>query len=209
MKMNSNNKNRTHIPSFLFAAIIICVHTFVGTPVNAADKFIPGNLKKSNEKIQITGDTLVSNSKKKYAEFRGNVEAIQGDFKIKSDVLRIYYKGDLNSKKNKKSGEETLDKLIATGNVKMRFKIWSENDYAVTQKAVYKVDSMVLSLTGKNSKITSDKNSISGSNIVLNLSNGQYKVDGGDDVKGGGRVKLTFYPETEEKKEKKKTDSKD
>ena len=203
MRINSNNKNRTHIPIFLFAALIIFCHTFVTVPLNAADKFIPGNIKKSNEKIQITGDTLISNSKEKFAEFRGNVEATQGDFKIRSDVLRIYYKGDLNAKKNKKSGEETLDKLIATGNVKMRFKIWTDSDYAETQKAVYKVDSMVLSLTGKKSKVTSDKNSISGANIVLNLSNGQYKVDGGDGVKGGGgRVKLTFYPESKEKKQK-------
>ncbi len=207
MRINSNNENRTHIPFFLFVALIICFHTFVSTPLNAADTFIPGNLKKSNEKIQITGDTLVSNSKEKYAEFRGNVEATQGDFKIKSDILRIYYKGDLNAKKNKKSGAETLDKLIATGNVKMRFKIWSDNDYAVTQKAVYIVDSMVLSLTGKHSKIISDKNSISGAKIVLNLSTGHYKVGGGDSVAGSDeRVTLTFFPDTKEKK--KKTDVK-
>jgi lipopolysaccharide export system protein LptA len=47
----------------------------------------------AGEPIKITADRLDSNPDEKYAEFIGNVEAVQADFVITSKSLRIYYDG--------------------------------------------------------------------------------------------------------------------
>jgi len=71
--------------------------------------------------ILIEADQLISNNEEKYAEFIGNVKASQADFTITSDKLRIYYEGDLLSKEEKTNqNDDTLKKIVASGNVKIR-----------------------------------------------------------------------------------------
>ena len=72
------------------------------------------------EEIKISGDLLVSNSKQNYAEFRGNVEAIQGNFIIKSDILRIYYNQDTNIKKETAADKETIKKISSKNRTSIR-----------------------------------------------------------------------------------------
>ena len=64
-----------------------------------------------NEPIQITADQLISNNEEKYAEFIENVKAIQGDFVITSDKLRIYYQGDPFNNDAKGNDEEMIKKI--------------------------------------------------------------------------------------------------
>lgn len=138
------------------------------------------------EEIKISGDLLVSNSNENYAEFRGNVEAIQGDFIIKSDVLRIYYRPDIKLNEKSAAGQETIQKIIATGNVK----IWSGKDYAETQSAEYSTRDMILRLKGENSKVISEKISMSASRITLNRATGEIKSE---------RATMTITPDQKKK----------
>ncbi len=139
----------------------------------------------SEERIQITADELISSNQDNYAEFIGNVEAAQGNFVIKSDRLRIYYKNISGGSKKSPIGEEAIEKIIASGNVK----IWSEDRVAETHRAEYSVADMVLVLSGENSKIQSGKNFVTGSKIILYRKDGRIKVEGGN----GKRVKAIFY----------------
>lgn len=138
----------------------------------------------AEEPIQITADRLESNAEQKYAEFIGNVKASQGNFKINSDTLRIYYSGDLINRDKQASNENLLNKIVAKGNVE----ILSDQYEAKADEAQYDVKTMTIVLAGENSTVTSGKNSISGSKIILYRADGRVKVEGGKN-----RVNAVFF----------------
>ncbi|MEA3434919.1 MAG: LptA/OstA family protein [Thermodesulfobacteriota bacterium] len=169
---------------FLLTAIVFGAYSLISLS-HASDDPLPENIKKETNKILITADRLVGSYDKNYAEFTGSVEAVYGDFIIKSDSLKIYNKRDPEKKGKPKAIEESVDKIIANGNVK----IWTDGNVATTQQAVYTMDTMVLVLTGEKSTVTSDKNYISGSKITINRSNNTVKVESSVE----NRVKALFY----------------
>jgi lipopolysaccharide export system protein LptA len=145
-----------------------------------------------DQPILIKADQLISNSKEKFAEFIGNVIANQADFVITCDKLRIYYQGDLidtegtSNKEEKNSNDDgKLKKIVATG----RVKIDSSQYNAKSERVEYDTESMIITLTGDDSTVTSGKNSIVGSKIILYRKDGRVKVIGSKKK----RVEATFY----------------
>ncbi|MFH2044087.1 MAG: LptA/OstA family protein [Pseudomonadota bacterium] len=139
----------------------------------------------SGKKIHIIADSLVSDSNAKYAEFIGKVEATQGEFVIKSDKLKIFYKG--KAKDKAASGtDEAIEKIVATGNVNIK----SKDMTAVTKEAEYNSDTMILTLRGEGSKVVEQKNFITGSKIIVYRKEGKTKVEGDKNK----RVTAVFYP---------------
>ena len=138
-----------------------------------------------NKPIHITSDRLISDKNAGYAEFIGNVKAIQEETVITADRLKIFIKKNLDNKGPLSVNEESIHKIVANGNVTIKF----DNRLAVTQQAVYNTDTMVLVLTGDNSKIVSENDSISGEKITL------YRTDGRINVESGSkkRVEAVFY----------------
>jgi lipopolysaccharide export system protein LptA len=157
----------------------------ITTSGHAAETASAEERPQSGQKIQITADELISSGQDNYAEFIGNVEVIQGTFLIKSDRLRIYYKSFKGDSKTLLLGEESIEKIIATGNVR----IWSDDRRAETDQAEYSPVDMVLVLSGENSTVTSGKNSVTGSKITLYRRDGRIKVEGSS----GKRVKAIFH----------------
>ena len=146
--------------------------------------------KPENTPIVITAEQLVSDNKAKFAEFIGNVKATQADFVITSDKLRIYYKGELLNTENKESDEEVLKKIVATGNVK----ITTDQYIAKTEELEYDTASMTIILTGENSRVIDDqKNSITGSKIILYRNDGRIQVLGSKEK----RIKAEFFSKGE------------
>lgn len=139
----------------------------------------------NEEAIHVTSDKLVSDNKAGYAEFIGNVKAIQGDTVITSDRLKIFYKKNIVNKGPLSVSEESINKIVANGNVEIKF----DNRVATAQQAVYNTETKVLVLSGNNSKITGEKDSISGEKITF------YRIDGRINVEGGDkkRVEAVFY----------------
>lgn len=138
------------------------------------------------EKIQINADQLVTDNQNRYAEFSGDVVAKQGDFEIKSDRLRIYYKGDLREQQQSGS-TDAIEKIVAEGNVSIR----AEQNYARTQKAEYSVADMQIVLIGDESTVVTGKNSITGARIVYNRKEGWIRVEKGKNK----RVRAIIYPD--------------
>jgi len=169
---------------FLPAVAVLGAYSLISLS-HASDDLLQKNVKKETNKIRITADRLVGSYDRNYAEFTGSVEAVYGNFIIKSDSLKIYNKRDPEKKEKPKASEESIDKIIANGNVK----IWADGKVATTQQAVYTTDTMVLVLTGENSTVTSNKNYISGSKITINRSNNTVKVESSVE----NRVKALFY----------------
>lgn len=173
------------VRGFMVSALIfICLAAFCPAATFAEEQKKVQDQQPAEEPIQITADRLESNAEQKYAEFIGNVKASQGNFKIISDTLRIYYSGDLINREKQTSNENMLNKIVAKGNVK----ILSDQYEAKTNEAQYDVKTMTIVLAGENSTVTSGKNSISGSKIILYRADGRVKVEGGKN-----RVNAVFF----------------
>jgi lipopolysaccharide export system protein LptA len=170
---------------WLYALITVALITGVADAAGESKTAATEN-KSEDVPIVITADQLVSNNEEKYAEFIGNVKAAQADFVMTSDTLRIYYEGDLLNKEEKNNqDDETLKKIVASGDVKIR----SDQYNADTENAEYDTKTMIIILSGENSKVFSEKSSITGSKIVLNRKTGRFKVLGGQKK----RVEATIF----------------
>ena len=142
--------------------------------------------------VHITSDKLISYNKGGYAEFIGNVTATQKETIITADRIKVIFKKDLANAGSLSVNEESISKIIANGNVKIKF----DNRVAVTQQAVYNTKTKVLVLTGDGSRITSGKNTISGEKITF------YRADGRLNVESGSkkRVDAVFYSGEQDRK---------
>lgn len=140
---------------------------------------------RGNGAIHITSDKLISDNKAGYAEFIGNVKATQEESVIISDRLKIFYKKNIANKGPLSVSEESIHKIVATGNVEIKF----DNRVATAQQAVYNTETMVLVLSGNNSKIIGENDSISGEKITF------YRTDGRINVESGNKkqVEAVFY----------------
>ena len=169
----------------------IATATLVAVTAFAADrsKAETSDAKSENIPIIITAEQLDSDNKAKFAEFIGNVKAIQADFVITSDKLRIYYKGELLNSEKETNDEELLKKIVATGNVN----VTSEQFIAKAEKLEYDTASMTIVLSGENSTVINGKNSITGSKIILYQKDGRIKVLGGKNK----RIKAEFFTKSE------------
>jgi len=175
----------------LWTIALIVTATIITGAASAADKSKPvtSDAKPENTPIIITAEQLDSDNNAKFAEFIGNVKAIQAEFVITSDKLRIYYKGELLNTEKKGNDEEALKKIVASGNVK----ITSDQYIAKTEKLEYDTASMTIILTGENSTVFSGKNSIIGSKIILYQKDGRVKVLGSKNK----RIKAEFFSKGE------------
>lgn len=135
--------------------------------------------------IRITADELVSRVRDNYAEFIGNVEAVQGDFVIRSERLRIHYRRAEGQSTPDPTGGNAIEKIVATG----RVRITSGSRQAQTDRAEYLVDEGLVTLRGENSTVTDGRNSIRGSVIRLNRVDGRIQVEGG----ATERVRAVFH----------------
>ena len=174
-------------PFFLFTILVLLF--LIKSPGYSDSAAINQNKGDNNEKIYISSNRLISDSKTGLAEFRGNVRVKQGATLITSDSLKIFYNKKQKSK-DSKADEESIKKLTFAGNVK----IIMDSRIATTQQADYIIKDKVLILTGDDSKVISGNNSVSGSRIILYRTDGRVIVEGGSE----SRVKAVFTPGSKE-----------
>lgn len=171
----------------LWPVLLVSVALMTGVAL-AADKSktVAPDKETEDQPILIKADQLISNNEEKWAEFIGNVKVTQADMVIDSDKLRIYYQGELldtEEKSNEK--QDTLKKIVATGNVHIKTSKYT----AETDKVEYDAGSMTITMIGDNSKVVSGKNSIAGSKIILYRKDNRIKVLGNQKK----RVEATFF----------------
>ena len=136
-----------------------------------------GKSSEAGNKIYITSDSMISDNNTKYAEFIGNVKAIQEGNTIVADRLKIFFRKDMKNTGNLAADQDSISKIVANGNVVIHF----DNKVAVAEQAVYFTDTKIMVLSGKDSKITSGNDSISGEKITLYRKNGKINVESGSD----------------------------
>ena len=168
-----------------FTALFVLGTAFSTAIVFADDKSLDTGNDTKDEMIFITSDKLISDNEAGYAEFIGNVRAVQGTTVIMANKLKIYYNEGLNNNKNIVASEESIKKIVANGNVTIE----SDNTTMKTEHAVYTTATGTVVLSGANSKIVDGNNSISGSKITLFRNSGRIQVESGSDK----RVEALIY----------------
>jgi len=178
--------------SYVWFVILLFVCVFKAFFAYADDSTT--NPEKDNDKIHITSDRLVADNEAMFAEFIGNVVAIKGTDVVTADRLKIFYKKGVDKKENPVAGEEMIKKIVAKGNVVIKF----DDKVAVAQQAVYTAETGIIVLTGPNSKVTSGNNFISGEKITMYRSDDRMIVESGKEK----RVEAVFYSREKDIKDK-------
>ncbi len=187
--LSYNTKKYTFLVLFLFIGAIFALR--FGGAVYAQEKVSPPETE--NDYIRVTSDKMELDMESNIAQFMGNVLAVQGETRIRADSLKIEYKPETETEEKSVSStadidrEEAIRKIIAEGNVRIRF----EEMVASTELAEYITETSVLTLTGQNSVITSGKNTITGSRIIFNRTEGRITVQRSESQP----VKAQFYSE--------------
>jgi len=144
-------------------------------------------VKEKTKGIRIVTDQAIVDSKARYTEFKGNVSiTIDDDTQINADWMKIIYKSTTGEGKKLSLSETSFKEIIAKGNVKIIF----DDKVAITKEALYIPDEDTLTLTGENSKISTDNDYIIGDRITLNRKIGTFKVEG----TGKKQVEAMFFP---------------
>ena len=170
---------------YLFATIfVVCTWGLPLSPVAGQDKPL-SNLDTDNP-IEITADSLEVKRNENIAIFRGNVDALQGEMRLHADELTVHYR----SAGSGDSGINAISRIDAAGSVF----ITSSRETAQGEVGVYDVENNLITLT-QNVVLTRGENVIQGNRLVLNLTTGQSRVDGGvGATRSEGRVQSLFVP---------------
>jgi len=138
----------------------------------------------NSEKIHITADQVIADLEGGEAEFVGNVRVTQGLSTVTADRMNVFYR-DIDYKKEGSTIKQSIQKIIATGNVKINLK----DMIAFTDQAVYVAETRTLTLSGSNSRVISGENSITGSTFVMSRTDGNVIVEGSTQH----RVQAVFF----------------
>lgn len=177
------------------ATLLFGVALSIGPSLSAAESApsstkpsLLGSRADSDKPIEITADTLEVKQNQSLAVFKGRVDAVQGNMRLRSDQLTVHYRD------NKEQPDQPgISKIEADGNVF----ISSPRETAQGARGVYDVDRSRIDLFGS-VVLTQGESVVRGERLEMNLATGESKVTGGASAGqsgGGGRVKGLFVPE--------------
>ncbi len=121
--------------------------------------------------ITISADEMFSTEATNSVTFRGDVEASQGEIKIRSDEMIIHYTKKASDEKNV---SQKVEKITCTGNVEITREEW----IGTSDKTIYLAKERKILLLG-DAKAVKDQNVISGDKIVYYMDEGRSEVIGG------------------------------
>lgn len=178
--MRSPMSVRISFLMLISAALILAVpvHAQVKTPKTA-----PKEAKDTGEPIQISADSLLADDIQKFAEFIGNVKAVQGTTEITADRMKIFYRGNPDPGTSDPGGTGAIEKIVATGNVNILF----DDMTATGREAVYTMADRLLVINGPGATVTKpESGTMSGARILVYRETGRIQFE--------GNVKGVFYP---------------
>ena len=157
--------------------------------------FPTGGKHNNKTPVEVTSDSLDVLQQDNKAVFSGHVVAIQGDVRLTSDKMTVYYAAaDKLAKKNDKNGTGAIKKIDAEGSVFLA----TAEETASGSIATYDVEHQEIHLT-KNVVLTRGKNTLKGDKLTYYFASGR-SVFSGVNAKNGGnkeRVRALFVPENE------------
>lgn len=171
---------------FLFTATILCLLLSLASA--GFSKEPP---------IEIEADKMTAVDKSQTVTFTGNVDAKQGDVRIRADEMIIFYDEDQTkagaAKKTKNA--QQVEKIVCTGNVEVTSTEW----LGTSETMHYFSKKNLVQLIG-NAKAFQGQNMVQGERIDYHLDTGKSEVFGGKttvegetaDKEESGRVNMTI-----------------
>ena len=125
--------------------------------------------------IHIEANKMTSTEKTNSVVFTGDVDAKQGDVRIRSDEMTVFYTPEAAAEKEKKAEQkkttQQVEKLICVGNVELTRGQW----LGTSKKMVYLSKERQVILTD-NAKAWQGQNMVSGDKIIYYLDEGRSEV---------------------------------
>lgn len=124
-----------------------------------------------NEPINFSADRLEVAEKERIATFTGNVKAIQSDFSLAADSVKVYYRsGNEGEGSGVVGAGGSVSRIDTNGNVRIK----SQGDLASGDWAIYDVDRSVVILGGQVTLQRGDA-IIRGARLELDLNTGRTR----------------------------------
>ncbi len=142
--------------------------------------------------INIAADRMTATEKTNSVVFSGNVDASQGDVRVRADRMEVFYSTEKKSATEKKT-QQQVEKMICTGAVEITRGKW----LGTADRLDYLEQKRKVILSG-NARAWQDKNMINGSKIIYYLDEGRSEVVAEDSSvnkngkKQNGRVQMTI-----------------
>ena len=154
---------------------------------------------KSDPPIYVEADHMISLENKNSVLFKGNVDAKQGDVRMRSDEMTVYYTPKKKGKKKKKKtgSKQQVEKIVSVGNVEV-----SRDDWLGTSQKMYYINKTQQVILVNNAKAWQGPNMVSGEKIIYYIDENRSEVIGStkttivdkDNEKKKSRVKMTIIP---------------
>lgn len=180
-------KRQEHKVVFLLtiALGIVALHSALHSQVTQVEKDRP-----AGESMVITSDSLEIDNKEGLVIFTGNVDARNDSFIIRCQKMRLYY-NSIESGKPSTGGGIKVDRIVATGSVKINRIIGGE---AEADEAIYYQKDEKLVLTGS-PVVKQGPDFVEGSKITLFLRDKKSIVEGSE----RNKVRAVLSPGTEKR----------
>ena len=185
---------------FLSAALVFwpfALHA-ANSPMGAHDTRSP---------IEITSDSLEVLQADNKAIFSGHVVAIQGDVRIKSNKMTVYYAPKSDAKPDSAPGEASAIKRI---DVEGEVFLTTPEETASGATGAYDVEKQQVNLAG-GVVLTRGKNTLKGDTLVYDFASGKSVLNGSTTTTQTGgktRVRALFVPEKTAQPQAKQTPEK-
>ena len=155
-------------------------------PQKGGALFDAGSFGNKKEPIIITSDTLEYDYKTNVVVYRGDVIAVQGETKVRSDTLTVTLAAQTNADPpdGAEKGSQRLQEVVAVGNVR----IDNGTRWATGGRAVFGQGTRTLVLT-ETPVLHDGANEVSGDRVTVYLDENRSVVEG-----GRRRVKATVFP---------------
>ena len=145
------------IATFILASVL-------GSLAHAAPN--PLAARSSDEPIEINADTLEVFQEENRAVFIGNVVAIQGDVRLKSEKMNVFYRDTEGGKER----QNAIQKIEVTGDVFLS----TPEETASGDFGTYDVENNQIHLNN-NVVLTREKNVLKGDKLTYNLTTGKKR----------------------------------
>jgi lipopolysaccharide export system protein LptA len=142
--------------------------------------------------VDITADNVEIIQPEQVTIWRGRVEVLQDQNRLRANVLRIYYTNQTAQQRAQASGDAwgDIDRMEAEGDVYFV----TPTQVARGDRALYQVASDTITMTG-NVVVTQGENVVRGSTLVVEVKTGRTRMDAAAGGATSGRVRGVFYPE--------------
>jgi lipopolysaccharide export system protein LptA len=181
------------------AVVLSALSLVAGLAVSSAAPALAQLSPQSNGPIDVTGDQLEAQPQQCLAIYRGNVEALQGTSRLRTDVLNLYAKpappdahpapaASPDGAASTKCG--ALERMEAHGSVYYV----TPSEVVKGDDAVYLADSKTITVTG-DVVVSQGKNVVVGNRLVINTDTQHATME--SNAKGAGaagRVRSVLYP---------------